>query len=161
MYFDWPILLCSGYFLLAHIFIYFISFQCFICLYAVLLCRQVRSASLPQITRTVYTISDSSEPEPQQKPLSIFGKILQNLQEDEQRKLPGLRLCSGQVTEQRRFPGHIPEFLTHADCSASCPECQDTWRPVLYRVPVMVPTESGTQKYIQDTELVATACVCL
>ena len=137
----------------------FISFQFFIIPCVVMSCRQVRSAPLSQITRTVYTISDdSSEPEPPQK--SILLQILQNLQEDQQKNLTGLRLCSGQVTEQRRLPGRIPEFLTYADCSASCPECQDNRRSVLYRVPVMVPTENGTQKYIQDTELVATACVC-
>ena len=130
-----------------------------------MLCRQVQSAPVSQITRlrAVYSISTSTEPEPEQKlsPISILGQILEKEQEREQLELPGLRLCTGNATELRSRPGRIPEILTQADCRASCGECLDNWRPVLYRVPVLVPTENDTQKYIQDTELVATACVCL
>ena len=150
-------------FWLAHTFVYLYCFQCFISLCVVILCRQVRSAPVSQITRlrTVYSISTSTEPEPEQKLAPILGQILEKEQEREQLDLLGLRLCTGNATELRSRPGRIPEFLMQADCSASCGECPDSWRPVLYRVPVLVPTENDTQKYIQDTELVATACVCL
>ena len=111
-------------FSLAHTFVYLYCFQCFISLCVVMLCQQVRSAPVSQITRlrTVYSISTSSEPEPEQKlaPISILGQILEKEQERERLELPGLRLCTGNATELRSRPGRIPEFLTQADCSASC-----------------------------------------
>ena len=109
--------------------------------------------------REIYHISISSEMIPEQ-PQSPIAQIQKEKLKREQLVLLGLRLCTGNATELRSIPGRIPQNLTHADCGASCGECEKKWRPVLYPVPVMVPTESGTQKYIQDTELVATACVC-
>ena len=96
---------------------------------------------------------------------SAMKVLLKQALERRQLLLAGQTLCEGSVTELRHYRARIPESLVHADCEASCTNCEE-WDSLLYDVPSLVPVddvevEEGTYTYKLQREKVALACVCI
>ena len=113
---------------------------------------------------TRYHISFSSIQVEVNRPSVMEKKILQSL-ESKLLLLAEKTLCEDHVTEHRHYRARVPETLVHADCEASCTNCEQ-WDRLVYDIPVLMPVEDvevekGRYTYRRQTERVAVACVCI
>ena len=111
---------------------------------------------------TRYHMSFSSIQVEVNRPSVMEQKIQKSL---ESKHLAGQTLCEGHVTEHRHYRARVPESLVHANCEASCTNCEQ-WDRLVYDIPVLMPVEdveveNGRYTYRRQTESVAVACVCI